>query len=69
MFIVDIIPDTGSLVSSQFCFDGVVEDGGEQRIQLGGGLDWLRLGSQLAGAPFACLPPCASLDSMHRIAS
>jgi hypothetical protein len=41
MFIVDIIHDTGSLVSSQFCFDGVVEDGGEQRIQLGGSLDWL----------------------------
>jgi hypothetical protein len=37
MFIVNIIHDTGSLVSSQFCFDGVVEDGGEQGIQLGGG--------------------------------
>jgi len=48
MFIVDIIHDTGLLVSSQFCFDGVVEDGGEQGIQLEGSLDWLRLGSQLA---------------------
>jgi hypothetical protein len=55
MFIVDIIYDTGSLVRSQFRFDGVVEDGGEQGIQLGGSLDWLRLGSQLAGAPFARL--------------
>jgi len=33
MFIVDIIRDTGLLVSSQFCFDGAVEDGGEQRTQ------------------------------------
>jgi hypothetical protein len=55
MFIEDIIYDTGLLVSSQFCFEGAVEDGGEQGIQLGGSLDWLRLGSQLAGAPFACL--------------
>ena len=52
---MDIIHDTGSLVSSQFCFDGVVEDGGEQGIQLRGNLDWLRLGSQLAGALFAYL--------------
>jgi len=55
MFIENIIHDTGLLVSSQFCFEDAVEDGGEQGIQLRGNLDWLRLGSQLAGAPFACL--------------
>jgi hypothetical protein len=35
MFIVDIIHDTGSLVSSQFCFEGAVEDGGEHPRVLG----------------------------------
>jgi len=32
---VDIIHDTGSLVSSQFCFEGAVEDGGEHPRVLG----------------------------------
>jgi hypothetical protein len=41
MFIEDIIYDTGLLVSSQFGFEGAVEDGGEQGIQLRGSLDWL----------------------------
>jgi hypothetical protein len=34
MFIVDIIYDAGLLVSSQFCFEGAVEDGGEQAIPM-----------------------------------
>jgi len=38
MFIVDIIHDTGFVVSSQFSFEDAGEDGGQQDIRFDGGL-------------------------------